>query len=128
VEEKEMRVLMPPLHKCKKMYRLLNEFYLENEDNYYIDNYTKFDYAVIIFCAYYQIPKPHRIRFRRSFKEKVVGLCYGSGNIDLYYPFHYNGDAHHWIGVFYHEMCHYVFHIKDEEKALEYEMKMMKRK
>ena len=119
---------MPPLHKCKKMYRLLNEFYLENENNYKIDNYTKFDYAVIIFCAYYQIPKPKRIRFRRNFKEHVLGLCYPSGRIDLYYPFHYPGDAHHWIGVFYHEMCHYVFHIKDEDKALEFEMKMMKRK
>jgi hypothetical protein len=123
-----MRVLMPPMYKCKRMYKLLFSFYTENKENYYIENYTKFNHAVTIFCDYYQIPKPERIRFRRKFKERVVGLCYPSGNIDVYYPYHYSGDAHHWIGVFYHEMCHYVFHIKDEEKALEFEMKMMKRK
>lgn len=123
-----MRMLMPPVYKCRRMYKLLNAFYAENRENYYISDYTKFEHAVTIFCDYYQIPKPKRIRFRREFKENIVGLCYHSGMIDLYYPCHYNGDAHHWIGVFYHEMCHYVFHIKDEEKALEFEMKMMKRK
>jgi len=124
-----MKMLLPSLTKCKRMYRLLEVFYNENEKHEFIIDYTKFNHAIIIFCDFYHVAKPYRIRFRRTFgKQKCVGLCYPSGNIDLLYPYNYDGTSSSWIGVVYHELCHYTFHCKEEEKALEFELKMLKRK
>ena len=124
-----MKLLFPPIRKCKRMYKLLLDFYTENENNKHINDYTKFNHAVTIFCAFYNVPRPKRIRFRRTFgKDKCVGLCYASGNIDLLYPYNYNYIGSSWVGVVYHELFHYIFHCQEEEKALEFELKMLRRR
>ena len=124
-----MKINLPPIKKCKRMYKLLKQFYEEYKDSKYIENYTKFKHAMIIFCNYYHIELPIRIRFRRSFgKEKCLGMCYENGAIDLLYPYNYNGGYNKWISIVYHELAHYILWANAEEKAIEFELKMIKRR
>lgn len=134
-----MKILLPNLHQCKRMYKLLESFYNKNLYQKHITNFTEFEHAIIIFCSFYQIKRPNRIRFRRSIKEvsvprnKIcVGLCYESGNIALLYPYNFrlsgNANINVWIGVVYHELAHYYLWSKTEEKADEFESKMLRRR
>ena len=130
-----MKILLPSLMKCRRIYKLLKIFYESEKKNYYIDNKTSFNHALILFCAFYNISVPH-VKFRRSFgHEKCVGMCMGNGNIQLLYPYNYrnskrrgNGNVQSWIGIVYHELGHYYLWAKAEEKAMEFELKMMKRR
>jgi hypothetical protein len=125
-----MKITLPNIIKCKKMYKLLDSFYMENVLKKHITDYTKFNHAIMIFCASYGLVKPHRIRFRRCFQDdkKCLGKCYESGNIDILYPCDFHGDCKWWIGVVYHELGHYYLWANAEEKAMEFELKMLKRR
>lgn len=125
-----MKIALPNLIQCKRMYKLLENFYSENVLEKSINDYTQFNHAIMIFCSSYNMVKPNRIRFRRSFKDdrKCLGKCYESGNIDVLYPCNFYGDCKSWIGVVYHELGHYYLWSKAEEKAIEFELKMLKRK
>ena len=125
-----MKIVLPNLMQCKRMYKLLDSFYLENVLKKNIEDYTKFNHAIMIFCSSYNIVKPHRIRFRRSFKDdhKCLGKCYESGNIDILYPCNFYGDGRAWIGVVYHELGHYYLWANAEEKVVEFELKMLRRR
>ena len=127
-----MKILLPSKAQCKRVYTLLSIFYDTNKsEKGTIENFTTFNHALTILCSFYNINKPNRIRFRRSFRDKeCVGMCYESGNIDLLYPYDYQGDftlsyCRQWIGVFFHEFGHYYLWSKAEEKADEYESKML---
>jgi len=123
-----MNILLPSLIKCKRMYKLLALFYNKEKEHENIENMTPFNHALIIFCGFYNMPVPH-VRFRRSFgHEKCVGMCFKSGNIELLYPSCYHGNAHSWIGVVFHELAHYYLWSKAEDKAIEFELKMLKRR
>lgn len=122
------KILLPPYMTSKRIFKLLKIFYETEIENEFIENKTPFDHALIIFCGFYnmQIPK---VRFRRSFgKDKCVGMCMGNGNIQLLYPYNYNGNCQAWIGIVYHELGHYYLWAKAEEKAMEFELKMLKRR
>jgi len=123
-----MKILLPSLMKCRRIYKLLKIFYETEKKNEFIDNKTPFNHALILFCAFYNMQVPH-IRFRRSFgHEKCVGMCTNRGHIELLYPYNYDGNAQSWIGIVYHELGHYYLWSEAETKALEFELKMLKRR
>ena len=126
-----MKLLLPPKYLCKKIYKQLNYFYDKNKNNKKtLVERNVFNNAIKIFCNFYQIPVP-KIFFKRRYRRKTqVGECNENGKISIIYPhahFKYKYDCN-WCGIVYHELAHYYLWAYAEEKALEFEMKMLKRR
>jgi hypothetical protein len=125
--KEKMKILYPNIIVCKRMNKLLGEFYDENKNKRMITNYTKFYHVIAIFCSYYNITKPN-YRFRRNFgHEKCVGTCSESGCIQILYPYNYLGNKIQWMGIVYHELFHHYLYNR-ESSALEFELNMLRRR
>ena len=129
-----MRILLPPKKTCRRVYKLLTLFYNKEKNNKHMVNKTPFKHALILLSNFYELPIP-KFKFRRSFgHQKCIGLCYESGLIELPYPYNYSithesqNGCHHWIGIVFHEFGHYMMWSNTEIKAMEYELKMLKRR
>jgi len=131
-----MKVLMPPKHLCKKMHKLLNTFY-ENEKNnkraLSIDNYKMYREAFTIFCNWYELEVPVTNFKKKIDKTKSLGECTESGKIILLYPYVFNKRKQKeklsctYLGLVFHEWGHYYLWADAETKALEFELRMIKR-
>jgi len=132
----KMRVLLPPKYLCKKMSKLLQEFYDNEKDNtgvIKIDNYKIFKEAVKIFCDWYELEYPITHFKRVIDKTHSLGECTENGIINLLYPniFYIRKQKQklscNYISLVYHELGHYYLWSNPETKALEFELKMTKR-
>jgi len=124
-----MNLNFPPKNNCIRIYVYLSKFYESNKDNKSnkLNDYHLFDKALRIFCSYYNIQLPE-IKFRRKIDDgRTLGLCFDDGRVRLIYPYSFHRRGEQWVSVWYHEMSHYVFWAKAEVKALEAELKLMKR-
>jgi hypothetical protein len=121
-EGEEMKMVLPSIITCRRIYKLLSMYYADES------NRTPFDHAMIILSGFYNIKKP-TVRFRRSFgKQKCIGLCSDKGFIEILYPSAYGGNVQAWIAIVYHEFGHYYFYSNAEDKANEFEKRMLARR
>ncbi len=131
-----MKILLPPRYICKKMYSLFHDFYdaeKENEGRMSVDNYKLFREGVKIFCEWYELDYPS-INFKRKVDNtKSLGECTEKGTLNLMYPnvFHkrnVNKNSNYsYVALVFHELGHYYLWSNAEIKALEFELKMIKR-
>jgi hypothetical protein len=132
-----MKLLLPPKYLCRKMYKLFNKFYkLEKNNEYGISalNQQFFNQGIEIFCKYYEIDIPI-IKFKKKIDEQnALGECTEKGKINLLCPniFYERKKKEDlscdYVGLIYHELGHYYLWSDAEIKALEFELKMLKRK
>ena len=119
-----MKVPLPPLSIRREIDRCLISFYR---------GYRKSDFnkALRLLCRFYDITPPKVVWYERIDFGATAGKTFQNGMVWLTHPENWKAKSHslirterNWISLVHHELHHYLFWSKAEDKANEFSRQM----